>query len=255
MVEKCRQSYGFIVIDAVVERVEAFVDNLMLLVGEEERTVALDLGAVGYLRQYGAQLGEVVEERLLLGQLGLSAPILVKLVGNEIEIWQLVTTVFLGDHSAHFNKGGGGIDAGLFQLNWDDDGISLEDKWKQALKGKTARCVDDKVKVLVAHGSDKILCITFAAELGTGHDLIEGLELGPALTVLLVFLDDAALRVTVERDETAVVFEDKLVGEQYTNGGLAASAFLVSGYDNLVALLRGGFPDVEKWYVHKVGYR
>ena len=70
-----------------------------------------------------------------------------------------------------------------------------------------------------------------------------------------MLLDDAALRVTVERDETAVVFEDKLVGEQYTDGGLAASAFLVSGYDNLVALLRGGFPDVEKWYVHKVGYR
>ena len=70
-----------------------------------------------------------------------------------------------------------------------------------------------------------------------------------------MFLDDAALRVTVERDETAVVFEDKLVGEQYTDGGLAASAFLVSGYDNLVALLRGGLPDVEKWYVHKVGYR
>ena len=144
------------VIDAVVERIEAFVDNLMLLVREEERTVALDLGAVGYLRQYGAQLGEVVEERLLLGQLGLSAPILVKLVGNEIEIWQLVTTVFLGDHSAHFNKGGGGIDAGLFQLNGDDDGISLEDKWKKALKGKTARSVDDKVKVLVAHGADKV---------------------------------------------------------------------------------------------------
>jgi len=52
-----------------------------------------------------------------------------------------------------------------------------------------------------------------------------------------------------------VVFEDKLVGEQYTDGGLAASAFLVGGYDNLVALLRGGLPDVEKWYVHKVGYR
>ena len=65
--------------------------------------------------------------------------------------------------------------------------------------------------------------------------LIEGLELGPALTVLLVFLDDAALRVTVERDETTVVFEDKLVGEQYTDGSLAASAFLVSGYDNLIA--------------------
>lgn len=77
----------------------------------------------------------------------------------------------------------------------------------------------------------------------------------PALTVLLVFLDDAALRVTVERDEAAVVFEDKLVGEQYTDGGLAASAFLVSGHNNLVALLRGGLPDVEKWYVHKVGYR
>jgi len=80
LVEKCRQSYGFIVIDAVVERIEAFVDNLMLLVGEEERAVALDLGAVGYLRQYGAQLGEVVEERLLLGQLGLAAPVLVELM-------------------------------------------------------------------------------------------------------------------------------------------------------------------------------
>jgi hypothetical protein len=57
-----------------------------------------------------------------------------------------------------------------------------------------------------------------------------------------VFLDDAALRVTVERDETAVVFEDKLVGEQHTDGGLAASAFLVSGYDNLVAFFSGVFP-------------
>ena len=118
-----------------------------------------------------------------------------------------------------------------------------------------ARGVDDEVKVLIAHGADKVEGLLSAAELGAGDDLIEGLELWPALTVLLMFLDDAALRVTVERDETAVVFEDKLVGEQYTNGGLAASAFLVGGYDNLVALLRGSLPDVEKWYVHKVGYR
>lgn len=60
----CLQScgFGFFVINAVIEHVVARGDNLMLLVGEEERAVTLDLGAVGYLRKDGAQHGEVVEE-------------------------------------------------------------------------------------------------------------------------------------------------------------------------------------------------
>lgn len=65
--------------------------------------------------------------------------------------------------------------------------------------------------------------------------------------------DNAALRIAVKHDETAMVFEYKLTGTEHTVGGFAASAFLVSKHNNLVASLLGGLPDVKEWYVHKVG--
>lgn len=232
-----------------MEHVIALVNNLMLLVGEVERAVTLDLSTVGYLRQDCAQSGKVIEEALLLDNLVLAAPLLIELVWQEVEIWQLVRTVLLGNHGAHLNKGCGGIDAGFLQLNRYNDGISLEHKRKQALKSKTARSVDDEVEVLVAHGSDKDMSIHFAVKLGTGYDLIQGLELWTSFKVLLVLFDDTALWVCVEHDETVLVLLDKLVCEHHAVGGFAAAAFLVGEYDNLVFL--GTFPDVENWNAHK----
>ena len=251
----CRQScgFGFFVIDGLIEHIERLVDNLVLLVGEEERAVALDLGTVGHLRQDGAQFGEVVEELLLLGELVLAAPVLVELVRQEIEWRQPVKAVFLGDHDTHVHEGGGAVDAGLLHLEGGDDCVGFEHQWKQALLGKASRGVDDEVKVLIAHGPDKVEGLLFAAELGAGDDLIEGLELWPAFPVLLVLLDDAALRVGIEHDEAAMVFEDQLVGEEHADSSLAAATFLIGDDNNLVGLLRGRFPDVEEWYVHKVG--
>mgnify|MGYP003533773157 FL=1 len=255
MVEKCRQScgFGFFVIDAVIERIVALVNNLMLLISEVEGAVTLNLGAVGYLRQDGAQLGEVVKELLLLDKLVLAAPVLVELVGQKIERRKLVKAVLTCNHGDHINKGGGTVDAGFLQLDGSDDGIGLEEKGKIALLGETARCIDEKVEILVAHGSYKVECFFLAAELGTWYDLIQRRELWPSLTVLLVFFDNAALRVAVKHDETAMVFEYKLTGAEHTVGGFAAAAFLVSKHNNLVASLLGGLPDVKEWYVHKVG--
>ncbi len=230
----CLQScgFGFFVINAVVEHVVARGDNLVLLVGEEERAVTLDLGAVGYLRKDGAQLGEVIEELLLFGKLVLAAPVFVELVGYEEERWQFFKAVLLGNH---------------------DDGIGLEHQWKQTLKGETARSVNDEVEVLVAHGPDKVQGILLAAELGAGDYLIQGLELWPALSVLLMFLDDTALRVGIKHDETAVMFKDELVGKKHAECGLAATAFLVGDDENLVASLIRRLSNVKEWYVHKVG--
>ena len=251
----CRQSCGFrfFVIDGLIEHIERLVYYLMLLVGEEERAVALDLGAVGHFRQDGAKLGEVVEELLLLGELILAAPFLVELIRQKVEWRKPVKAVFLGDHDTHVHEGGGAVDAGLLHLEGGDDSVGFEHQWKQALLGKASRGVDDEVKVLVAHGPDKVEGLLFAAELGAGDDLIEGLELWPALSVLLVFLDYAALRVGIEHDEAAMVFEDQLVGEEHADGSLAAATFLIGDDENLVASLLRRFPDVEKWYVHKVG--
>ena len=225
----------------------------MLLVGEVERAITLNLGAVGYLRQDGAQLGEVVKELLLFDKLVLAAPVLVELVGQEIEWRQLVKAVLTCNHGDHINEGGGTVDAGFLQLDGGDDGIGLEEKGKIALLGETARCIDEKVEVLVSHGSYKVECFFLASELGTGNDLIQRWKLWPSLTVLLVLLDDAALRVAVKHDETAMVFEYKLTGAKHTVGGFAAATFLVSKHNNLVASLLGGLPDVKEWYVHKVG--
>lgn len=176
------------VIDEVIERIIALVNNLMLLISEVERAVTLNLGAVGYLRQDGTQLGEVVKELLLLDKLVLAAPVLVELVGQKIERRKLVKTVLTCNHGDHINKGGGTVDAGFLQLDGSDDGIGLEEKGKIALLGETARCIDEKVEILVAHGSYKVECFFLAAELGTRYDLIQRRELWPALTILLVFL-------------------------------------------------------------------
>ena len=118
---------------------------------------------------------------------------------------------------------------------------------------ETSRSVDDEVEILIAHGADKVKGLLLAAELGTRHNLIERLELWPALPVLLMLLDDAALWITIKHDETAMVFEDKLTGIKHTVGGLAAAAFLVSVHDNLVASLLWRLSDVKERYVHKVG--
>ena len=251
----CRQScgFGFFVIDGLVEHIERLVDNLTLFISEEERAITLDLGTVGHLRKDGTQLGKVVEELLLLGEFVLAAPVLVKLIRQKVEWRKPVKAVFLGDHDTHVHEGGGAVDAGLLHLEGGDDCVGFEHQWKQALLGKASRGVDDKVEVFVAHGPDKVEGILLAAELGTGDDLIEGLELWTALSVLLMLLDNAALRVGIKHDETAMVFENQLVGEKHTHSGLAASAFLIGDDDNLVGLLRGRFPDVEEWYVHKVG--
>lgn len=251
----CRQScgFGFFVINAVVEHVVARCDNLVLLVGEEERAVTLDLGAVEYLRKDGAQLGKVVEELLLLVKLVLAAPVLVELVGHEEERRQFFKAVLLGNHSCHVDEAGRAVDAGLLQLDGGDDGIGLEHQWKQALKGETARSVDDEVEVLVAHGPDKVEGILLSAELGTRDYLIQWLELWPALSVLLMLLDDAALRVGIEYDETAMMFKNELVGKKHAEGSLAAAAFLVGDDENLVASLLRRLSDVKEWYVHKVG--
>ena len=251
----CRQScgFGFFVIKSVVEHVVARVYNLVLLVGEEERAVTLDLGTVGYLRKDGAQLGEVVKELLLLGKFVLTAPVLVELVRQKEEWRQLVKAVLLGDHGSHIDEGGGTVDAGFLQLDGGDDGIGLENKWKQALERETSRSIDDKVEVLITHGSDKVEGLLLAAELGAGHNLIQGLELWPALSVLLMLLDYAALWITIKHNETAMVFEDKLTGIKHAVGGLAAAAFLVSVHDNLVASLLGRLSNVKERYVHKVG--
>ena len=194
LVEKSCQSccLAFDIIDAVVEYVVWFVDDLVLLFRKIERAVTLDLGTVGYLWQDCAQLGKVIEEALLLVNLILATPLLVELIGQEVEIWKFITAVLLGDHGAHFYKGGGGIYAGLLQLNGDDDGISLEDKRKQALERKAARSVNNEVEVLGTHGSDKVTGVPFAVELGTGNDLVQGLEQRPSFKVLLLLLDDAA---------------------------------------------------------------
>ena len=101
--------------------------------------------------------------------------------------------------------------------------------------------------------SDKVEGLLFAAELGAGDDLIEGLELWPAFPVLLVLLDDAALWVGIEHDEAAMVFEDQLVGEEHADGSLAAATFLIGDDENLVAPLFGRLSDVKERYVHKVG--
>ena len=193
----CRQScgFGFFVIDGLVEHIERLVDNLTLFVSEEERAITLDLGTVGHLRQDGTQLGKVVEELLLLGEFVLAAPVLVKLIRQKVEWRKPVKAVFLGDHDTHVHEGGGAVDAGLLHLEGGDDCVGFE---------------------------------LFAAELGAGDDLIEGLELWPAFPVLLVLLDDAALRVGIEHDEAAMVFEDQLVGKEHTDSGLAAAAFLIS---------------------------
>ena len=251
----CRQScgFGFFVIEYVVEYVVAWVYNLVLLVGEEQRAVTLDLGTVGYLRKDGAQLGEVVKELLLLGKLVLAAPVFVELVGHEEERRQFFKAVFLGNHSGHINEACRAVDACLLQLDGGDDGIGLEHQWKQTLKGETARSVNDEVEVLVAHGSDKVEGILLTAKLGTGYNLIKGLKLWPALSVLLVLLDDAALRVGIEHDETAVMFKNKLVGKKHTESGLAAAALLIGDDENLVASLLRRLSDVKEWYVHKVG--
>lgn len=225
----------------------------MLLVGKIERAVTLNLGTVGYLRQDGAQLGKVVEKLLLLDKLVLAALVLVELVGQKIERWKLVKAVLTCNHGDHINKGGGTVDAGFLQLDGSDDGIGLEEKGEIALLGETTRCIDEKVEILVAHGSYKVECFFLASKLGTGNNLIQGRELWPSLTVLLVFFDDAALRVAVKHDETAMVFEYKLTGTEHTVGGFAAAAFLVSEHNNFVASLLGGLPDVKEWYVHKVG--
>ena len=251
----CRQScgFGFFVIDGLVEHIERLVDNLTLFVSEEERAITLDLGTVGHLRQDGTQLGKVVEELLLLGEFVLAAPVLVKLIRQKVEWRKPVKAVFLGDHDTHVHEGGGAVDAGLLHLEGGDDSVGFEHQWKQALLGKASRGVDDEVKVLIAHGADKVEGLLFAAELGAGDDLIEGLELWPAFPVLLVLLDDAALWVGIEHDEAAMVFEDQLVGEEHADGSLAAATFLIGDDENLVASLLRRFPDVEKWYVHKVG--
>ena len=251
----CRQSCGFrfFVIDGLIEHIERLVYYLMLLVGEEERAVALDLGTVGHFRQDGAKLGEVVEELLLLGELILAAPFLVELIRQKVEWRKPVKAVFLGDHDTHVHEGGGAVDAGLLHLEGGDDSVGFEHQWKQALLGKASRGVDDEVKVLVAHGPDKVEGLLLAAELGAGHNLIQGLELWPAFSVLLVLLDDTALRVGIKHDEAAMVFEDQVVGEEYADGGLAAAAFLIGYDENLVGFLRSRFPDVKERYVHKVG--
>lgn len=236
-------------IDAVVEHVVWSVDDLVLLVRKVECAVTLDLGTVGYLRQDGTQLGKVIEEALLLDNLILATPLLVKLIWQEVESWQFVTSILLGYHGAHFYKGGGGIDAGLFQLNGDDDGISLEDKRKQALERETARSVNNEVEVLGTHGPDKVTGVPFAVELGTGYDLVQGLELRPPLKVLLLLLDDASLRIRIEHDKAVLVLLDELVGEHHAVGGLAAAAFLVGEHDDLVFL--GVLPNTEKWNAHK----
>lgn len=232
-----------------MEHVIALVNNLMLLVGEVERAVTLDLSTVGYLRQDGAQSGKVIEEALLLDNLVLAAPLLIELIWQEVEIWQLVRTVLLGNHGAHLNKGCGGIDAGFLQLNRYDDGISLEDKRKQALEGKAARSVNDEVEVLGTHGSNKVTGVPFAVELGTGDDLVQGLELRPPFKVLLLLLDDAALRVCIEHDKAVLVLLDEQVGEHHAVGGFAAAAFLVSEHDDLV--FHGVLTNAEKWNAHK----
>jgi hypothetical protein len=251
----CRQSWllVFAVIDAIVKEVVALVNDLMLLVSDEERAVTLDLCTVGYLRQDGANLGKVVEELLLLGKLVLAPPVLVELIGQEVEIRQLVKAVLLGYHGGHINERCGTVDACLFQLNGRNDGVGLEDKWEKALLGQAARGVDDEVKVFVTHGSDKVEGLLLTDKLGTGNNLIEGWELGPALTVLLMLLDDTTLWIGIEDDKTAMVFEDELTGSQHAVGGLAAPAFLVGEYNDLVASLLGALPNVEKWNVHKVG--
>lgn len=232
-----------------MEYVVWFVDDLVLLFCKVERTVTLDLGTVRYLRQDCAQLGKVIEEALLLVNLILATPLLVELIGQEVEIWKFITAVLLGYHGAHFYKGGGGIDAGLFQLNGDDDGISLEDKRKQALERETTRSVNNEVEVLGTHGPDKVTGVPFAVELGTGDDLVQGLEQRPSFKVLLLLLDDAALRVRIEHDKAVLVLLDKLVGEHHAVGGLAAAAFLVGEHDDLVFL--GVLPNTEKWNAHK----
>ena len=221
----------------------------MLLISEVERAVTLNLGAVGYLRQDCAQLGKVIEEALLLDNLILAAPLLVKLIWQEVESWQFVTSILLGYHGAHFYKGGGGIDAGLFQLNGDDDGISLEDKRKQALEREAARSVNNEVEVLGTHGSNKVTGVPFTVELGTGNDLVQGLEQRSSFKVLFLLLDDAALRVRIEHDKAVLVLLDKLVGEYHAVGGFAAAAFLVGEHDDLV--FHGVLPNVEKWNAHK----
>jgi len=253
LVEKSCQSccLAFDIIDAVVEYVVWFVDDLVLLFRKIERAVTLDLGTVGYLWQDCAQLGKVIEEALLLVNLILATPLLVELIGQEVEIWKFITAVLLGDHGAHFYKGGGGIYAGLLQLNGDDDGISLEDKRKQALERKAARSVNNEVEVLGTHGSDKVTGVPFAVELGTGNDLVQGLEQRPSFKVLLLLLDDAALRVRIEHDKAVLVLLDKLVGEHHAGGGLAAAAFLVGEHDDLV--FHGVLPNAEKWNAHKAG--
>ena len=109
------------------------------------------------------------------------------------------------------------------------------------------------VEVLVAHGSDKVEGILLTAKLGTGYNLIKGLKLRPALSVLLVLLDDAALRVSIEYDETAVMFKNELVGKKHAEGSLAAAALLIGDDENLVASLLRRLSDVKEWYVHKVG--
>lgn len=238
-------------IDAVVEYVVWSVDNLVLFFRKVERTVTLDLGTVGYLRQDCAQLGKAIKEALLLDNLILATPFLVELIGQEVEIWKFITAVLLGYHDAHFYKGGGGIDAGLFQLYGDDDGISLEDKRKQALKGKAARSINDEVEVLGTHGPDKVTGVPFAVELGTGNDLVQGLEQRPSFKVLFLLLDDAALRVRIEHDKAVLVLLDELVGEHHAVGCLAAAAFLVGEHDDLV--FHGVLPNAEKWNAHKAG--
>lgn len=225
----------------------------MLLVGKEECAVTLDLGTVGHLRQDGAQLGKVFEELLLLGELILAAPVLVELIRQEVEWRQPVKAVFLGDHDTHIHESGCAVDAGLLHLERCDNSVGFEHQWKQALLGETSRCIDDEVEVLVAHGPDKVEGLLLAAELGAGHNLIQGLELWPAFSVLLVLLDDTALRVGIKHDEAAMVFEDQVVGEEYADGGLAAAAFLIGYDENLVGFLRSRFPDVKERYVHKVG--
>ena len=135
--------------------------------------------------------------------------------------------------------------------NGDDDGISLEDKRKQALEREAARSVNNEVEVLGTHGSDKVTGVPFAVELGTGNDLVQGLEQRPSFKVLFLLLDDAALRVRIEHDKAVLVLLDKLVGEHHAGGGLAAAAFLVGEHDDLV--FHGVLTNAEKWNAHKAG--
>ena len=131
----------------------------------------------------------------------------------------------------------------------DDEGIAAGKQGEAALVGETARSVDDKVEVLIAHVGNQLHRTLLAAQIKIRNYLIGYLDVWELLSLLPALLDDALLRIGVEKDETEAQF-GKVVGKHDAVGGLAYAALLVGKGDNLVALLLW-LVEIECCYTHR----